>query len=74
MAQQTAAVDWIIQQLPRNYRNNSDWYKIFKQAKQMFQQQIADANIAGMKFIPVDPSRYEEDAKQYYTETYEKSE
>jgi hypothetical protein len=39
MAQQTTAVEWIIQQLPRNYRNNSDWYKIFKQAKEMEKEQ-----------------------------------
>ena len=35
-------------------------------------QQIVDANIEGMEFIPVDPSRYQEDAEQYYNELYGK--
>lgn len=34
-------------------------------------EQIEEANIAGMEFIPVDPNRYKEDAEQYFKETYE---
>lgn len=33
-------------------------------------QQIIDANIAGMKFIPVEPDKYNSDAEQYYNEQY----
>ena len=37
----------------------------------MEKEQIIDANIAGMKFIAVDPTLYQQDAEQYYKETYE---
>jgi len=33
-------------------------------------EQIIAANIAGMEFIPVDPNRHQEDAEQYYNETF----
>jgi hypothetical protein len=36
----------------------------------MEKEQIIDANIAGMEFIPVDPNRHQEDAEQYYNETF----
>jgi hypothetical protein len=69
MAQQTAAVDWIIQQLPPNYRKNADWYKIFKQGKEMFQQQIESAWKRGDGEHDKVADKL---AKQYYTETYGK--
>ena len=34
-------------------------------------QQIKDANIAGMEFIPCDTNRYEEDSENYYSQTYQ---
>jgi len=37
-------------------------------------EQIIDANIAGMEFIPVDPNRYQEDAEEYYNETFNTNE
>ena len=37
---------------------------------EMEKEQIMDANIAGMEFIPVDPNRYQEDAEEYYNETF----
>jgi hypothetical protein len=46
--------------------------KALKRAKKMEKQQIIDANIAGMEFIPVDPNRHQEDAEQYYNETFNK--
>jgi hypothetical protein len=33
-------------------------------------EQIIEANIAGMEFIPVDQNKYQKDAEQYYNETY----
>jgi hypothetical protein len=33
-------------------------------------EQIMEANIAGMEFIPVDPNKYQQDAEQYYNQTY----
>jgi hypothetical protein len=33
-------------------------------------EQIIDANISGMEFIPVDPNKYQQDAEQYYNQTY----
>ena len=37
-------------------------------------EQIIDANVVGMEFIPVDPNRYQEDAEQYYNETFNTNE
>jgi hypothetical protein len=71
MAQQTAAVDWIIQQLPPNYRKNAGWYKIFKQAKEMFQQQIVKAH-REQSYLQDDGSWLELTGEQYYTKTYAK--
>ena len=47
---------------------------IIQQAKEMEKEQIVDANLAGMQFIPVDPDRYQEDAEQYYNETFNTNE
>ena len=33
-------------------------------------EQIEEAYIDGMEFIPVDPDKYKSDAEQYYTQTY----
>jgi len=33
-------------------------------------QQIIDANVAGMEFIPVDTDKYLTDAIEYFTNTY----
>jgi hypothetical protein len=33
-------------------------------------EQIIDANISGMEFIPVDPNKYQQDAEKYYNQTY----
>jgi phosphoglycerate-specific signal transduction histidine kinase len=33
-------------------------------------EQIIEANIAGMEFIPVDPNKYQQDAEQHYNQTY----
>ena len=33
-------------------------------------EQIEEAFIAGMEFIPVDPVKYKEDSEQYYKDTY----
>ena len=44
--------------------------KKIEQAKEMEREQIIDANIAGMEFIPVDPNRHQEDAEHYYNETF----
>ena len=45
-------------------------YELIEQAKAMEKEQIKKDFIAGMEFIPVDPNRYNEDADQYYNETY----
>ena len=44
--------------------------KAIQQAKEMEKEQIIDANIAGMEFIPVDPNWYQEDAEKYYNKTF----
>jgi hypothetical protein len=70
------SVEWLYQHLfPKQLDGFSEeeWRKIdaaFEQAKEMEKEQIIDANIAGMEFIPVDPNRHQEDAEQYYNETF----
>jgi hypothetical protein len=73
MAQQTA-VEWYDQVLRKCLMGTvpCDPNQILKQANQMFQEQIESANIAGMEFIPVDPTMYKQDAEDYYNETYNK--
>ncbi len=75
MAQQTA-VEWLIEQLAKKHNEFQaltfyyDHKDQIEQAKKMEKEQIIDANIAGMEFIPVDPNKYQQDAEQYYNETY----
>jgi hypothetical protein len=69
------AVDWLYQELdnilPEMYPSEWDKFKIaVNKAKEMEKEQIIAANIAGMEFIPVDPNRHQEDAEQYYNETF----
>jgi len=46
-------------------RDTIEWDYLEKE-----KEQIIDANIAGMEFIPVDPKRHQEDAEHYYNETF----
>ena len=46
-------------------RDTIEWDYLEKE-----KEQIIDANIAGMEFIPVDPNRYQEDAEEYYNITF----
>ena len=65
------AVQWL-----RDLYENQPAYDEFildeqwEKALEMEKEQIIDANIAGMEFIPVDPNRHQEDAEQYYNETF----
>ena len=65
------AVQWL-----RDLYENQPAYDEFildeqwQKAIEMEKEQIIDANIAGMEFIPVDPNRHQEDAEQYYNETF----
>ena len=69
------AVEWLFIKLDNTLElYPSEWDKLsnaVEQAKAMEKEQIIDANIAGMKFIAVDPTLYQQDAEQYYKETYE---
>jgi hypothetical protein len=47
-----------------------DCLTLIREAKEMEKEQIIDANIAGMEFIPVDPNKHQEDAEQYYNEIF----
>ena len=49
------------------YHDNDE---IIKEALEKEKEQIIEANIAGMEFIPVDPNKYQQDAEQYYNQTY----
>jgi len=73
MAQKTA-VEWLASEINRRgpiENNPPKWLQeLYEEAKEMEKEQIIEANIAGMEFIAVDPSRYQQDAEQYYNETY----
>jgi hypothetical protein len=68
------AVDWLYNNLKSHFEHDGDLLECvqmsMQQAKEIEKEQIIDANIAGMEFIPVDPNRYQEDAEQYYNETF----
>jgi hypothetical protein len=69
------AVEWLWDKVYKDFEENgrlrfAHILDILEQAKEMEKQQIIDANIAGMEFIPVDPNKYMQDAEQYYNETY----
>lgn len=65
------AVEWLIK---RYHDYGTLYYENMTKAKEMEKQQSKKDFIAGMEFIPVDPNRYEEDAEEYYNETYNKIE
>jgi hypothetical protein len=65
---QQTAVEWLMDNVYID--PNPELYAKFQQAKEMEKEQVIDANVAGMEFIPVDPNRHQEDAEQYYNETY----
>ena len=69
MPKQTA-VEWLTNMLIDNKYLLKDAEHLFEEAKAMEKEQIVDANISGMEFIPADPSMYKQDAEQYYNETY----
>jgi hypothetical protein len=70
MRKQTA-VEWLLQRFEDGDMYNVEDAQFIKhQALALEKEQIVDANISGMEFIPVDPSMYKEDAEQYYNETY----
>lgn len=65
------AVDWLVNQLEKHYvfqdiKNTTAFFH----AKIIEKEQIVDANIAGMEFIPVDPNKHQQDAEDYYNETF----
>ena len=69
------AIEWFTNQLEKHYvfqdiKNTT----AFLHAKEREKEQIIDANIAGMEFIPVDPNRHQEDAEQYYNGTFNTNE
>ena len=62
--------DWRREVIGINQAKNLIEYIYLKKEK----EQIIDANIAGMEFIPVDPNRYQEDAEEYYCLTFKTNE
>lgn len=77
MNKKQTAVEWLIDQIEKSSKKTDNinrdhlfFYRMLEKAKAMEKEQIIDANISGMEFIPVDPSKYKQDAEQYYKETY----
>jgi hypothetical protein len=68
------AVEWLANEMPVIDWQVPYWKIKLDKAKAMEKEQIIDANIAGMEFIPVDPNRHQEDAEQYYNETFNTNE
>jgi hypothetical protein len=61
------AVEWLVQQLRKEWQLEYRDLHLIKQAKEMEKQQIIDAyREAVTNFY------YDEDAEQYYNETYKK--
>lgn len=71
MNKQQTAVDWVFSQLPYEIKSTRHGFDFYRMAKEMEREQIIQSNIAGMEFIPVDPSMYRKDAEQYYNQTFE---
>jgi hypothetical protein len=67
MSKQTA-VEWLVEQILKE-KGLVDLD--IEQAKKMEKEQIIEAHLHGMDFIPVDPN-YKGDAENYYNETYKK--
>jgi hypothetical protein len=53
-----------------NGLTNTQIDKLLEKYLKKEMEQIIQSNIAGMEFIPVDPSMYQKDAKDYYNKTY----
>lgn len=66
------ATEWLFEKLWDSPKDKLIWNALLEQAKEMEKQQIKDANISGMQFIAVAPKYYDNDAEEYYTQTYEK--
>jgi hypothetical protein len=65
------AVEWLIEKIENNVHHTIRIpNEYFEQAKAMEKEQIIDSHIAGMEFIAVDPSKYKQDANEYYNETH----
>jgi hypothetical protein len=67
------AVEWLFNKMITEKHTISEWNIICKEAKEMEKEQIIEAHLHGMDFIPVDPN-YKGDAENYYNETYKKEE
>lgn len=79
MAQQTA-VDWLFDELMKNFAMNYSIAKqinreaqIWAQAKQMMREQIVKAYVEGINLVPCDVNSTDElDAEKYYHKTFGK--
>jgi hypothetical protein len=79
MAQQTVtnnhtltAVEWLAEKLIHAEPNILEWDKYIKQAKQMQKEQIMNAWRNGDNDSMYEPKQLDEQAEQYYNETYGK--
>ena len=53
-----------------NRLTNTQIDNLLKKYLKKEKEQIVQSNIAGMEFIPVDPSMHQKDAEDYYNQTY----
>lgn len=60
------AVDWLFQELWDRPKDKMVWYYILEKAKKMEKEQIKEAFISGEH-----QQGFEQEAEQYYKETYE---
>ena len=75
MAQQTA-VEWLVDQIKSDQNQKalsaSEWIEVIEQAKQMEKEQIINAWRNGDNDSMYEPKQLDEQAEQYYNETYNK--
>jgi hypothetical protein len=63
MDKKETVVDWLFDQLWETPKDKLSWFKILMEAKQIHEQQIKEAYLAG--------DCQNQTASQYYNETYE---
>ena len=77
MAQQTA-VDWLIKEIiddqTKKSKSKKEWWVVFDQAKQMEKEHIVNAWRNGDNDSMYSPKELDQQAEQYYNETYGKAE
>lgn len=63
------AIEWVNDNYPK-FNHHEIEEKLTELRDTVEKEQIKCHFIAGMEFIPVDPNKYQEDAEDFYNQTY----